>query len=304
MDAQNGMAEILQLILKTYQKRGDFFLREIYPGVFRFLNAGVHMDLFIGSERALLLDTGNGYADLRKAVREVTALPLTVVNSHGHLDHSCGNYQFREPIYIHPDDMELCRQHNSMEMRAGSAAMANAMKEGGGILGGVPADFNAESYIHQGCGHLVPVREGHLFDLGGKTLQVVELPGHTKGSIGLLYREERVLFSGDAINNNLLLYFDHCAPLSVYQNSIRKALSLDFTEMVVSHGFTPIPKDRLKIYLELAENPDFEHGLPYQGAYMPVGQEVRQCIRKGQKKDDLLNPEYAGLVLSRENAEK
>lgn len=305
MENENNamLMKLLEMVMRDYRKEGDFFVREIYPGVYRFLNAGVHMDLFVGTERALLFDTGNGYADLYKAVREVTKLPLTVVNSHGHLDHSCGNYQFEQEIYIHPDDMELCRQHNSREIRSYSAAMASAMKDNPSPMGGVSADFDAEFYASQGCGNLVPVREGHVFQLGGKALEVVELPGHTKGSIGLLYQEEKVLFSGDAINNNLYLFWDYCAPLSVYQNSIRKALGLDFKEMVVSHGFTPIPRERLNLYLALAEDPDFEHGIPFKGDLVPEDADVRQCVVKGQKPDDCLNPEYACIVLSRENLE-
>ena len=305
MENENNamLLKLLEMVIRDYRKEGDFFVREIYPGVYRFLNAGVHMDLFVGKERALLLDTGNGYADLSKAVREMTRLPIIVVNSHGHLDHSCGNYQFDQEIYIHPDDMELCRQHNSREMRSYSAGLASAMKSTPGPLGGVAADFDAEIYTAQGCGNLVPVREGHVFELGGKTLKVVELPGHTKGSIGLLYQEEKVLFSGDAINNNLLLYWDHSAPLSVYKSSVRKALRLDMKEMVVSHGFAPIPKERLNLYLSLAEDPDFEHGIPYKGAMVSEDADIRQCVVKGQKPDDVMNPEYAGIVLSRETLE-
>ena len=79
------------------------------------------MDLIIGREKALLIDTGNGYADIAEAVRKVTQLPLIVVNTHGHLDHTCGNYFFDQEIYIHPDDIELCKKHNSVEMRKYSA---------------------------------------------------------------------------------------------------------------------------------------------------------------------------------------
>ena len=44
------------------------------------------------------------------------------------------------------------------------------------------------------------LRDGDTLDLGdGLTLEVVHTPGHSKGSISLLLREEGALFSGDAL---------------------------------------------------------------------------------------------------------
>ena len=167
--------------LNACKKVGCYYIKEAGPGIYRIFNNGVHMDLIVGEEKALLFDTGHGFGDLHEAVRAVTDLPLYVVDSHGHLDHACGNCWFGQEVYIHPKDMELCRQHNSPQSRRDGIGMA---KESAGRFPGIemlPVDFDAESYVKMGCGNLVPVEEGHVFDLGGRTLQVVELPGHTKG---------------------------------------------------------------------------------------------------------------------------
>ena len=63
----------------------------------------------VGREKAMLIDTGHAYGDLKQAVKSITDKPLYVVNTHGHLDHTSGNAQFDEKVYIHPRDMELCR---------------------------------------------------------------------------------------------------------------------------------------------------------------------------------------------------
>lgn len=294
------LKSLVKKLMNGYKEQGMFYVKELYPGVFRLMNAGVHMDLFVGSQKALLWDTGNGYADLKAAVENITNLPLIVVNSHGHLDHSCGNYQFEQGIYIHPKDMQLCCEHNSRQMREYSAGLAKGMIGIKSPMGGVPEDFDADCYISQDCGKLLPVQEGSVFDLGGKILEVVELPGHTVGSIGLLYREEKVLFSGDAINNNIFLFLEHSTSLAEYRDTLRKALKLDFEEMIVSHGFKPVPKERLKLYLEFAQDPDFEHGLPFESPIVPEGAEVRQCIRNGMKPSNIDDPNYVCMVLSRD----
>ena len=43
--------------------------------------------LVMGKERALLIDTANGQENLMEIVGELTTLPVTVVNTHGHIDH-------------------------------------------------------------------------------------------------------------------------------------------------------------------------------------------------------------------------
>ena len=72
---------------------------------------GVLTTLVIGKEKALLVDTAYGIGDLKEAITNITKLPLVVINSHGHMDHSCGNYQFDE-VYIDKRDLELCKKHN------------------------------------------------------------------------------------------------------------------------------------------------------------------------------------------------
>ena len=77
---------------------------------------GVLSTLIIGCDKALLFDTGYGIGNLKEEVERITTKPLIVVNSHGHMDHACGNYLF-EKVYIHPDDIKLCTEHNGIERR-------------------------------------------------------------------------------------------------------------------------------------------------------------------------------------------
>ena len=63
-----------------------------------------------GKERAAVIDTVNGHEDLKAIVREITDLPLIVLNTHGHCDHIWGNAYFDE-AYLHPADMDLYKAH-------------------------------------------------------------------------------------------------------------------------------------------------------------------------------------------------
>lgn len=191
-------------------KKEEFYkVTELLPDIYRITSAeDVYMELFVGEEKALLFDTGYGYGDLKGTVRKITDKPLIIVNSHGHLDHTCGNFQFQEEIYIHPKDIELCKEHNTKEHRAGALEGAKQTldyltNETYNIL---PLDFDEEAYVNAGHGRLKPLEEGQIFDLGGITLEVITLPGHTAGCIALLYKEQKILYTGDSINSFLWLF--------------------------------------------------------------------------------------------------
>ena len=50
--------------------------------------------LILGTEKAILFDTGIGIGDMKTVVSQLTTLPIIVVNSHTHYDHVGGNHQF------------------------------------------------------------------------------------------------------------------------------------------------------------------------------------------------------------------
>lgn len=56
-------------------------------------------------------------ADLKQAVEEIAKLPLYVVNSHRHYDHTVDNSAFPGPYYMHKADLEVYHRHNSPESR-------------------------------------------------------------------------------------------------------------------------------------------------------------------------------------------
>ncbi len=249
---------------------------------------GVHMELFVGSEKALLLDTGYGIGDLRQVVRTITDLPLYIVNSHGHMDHACGNYQFDEAIYIHPKDIPVCKDHHSVYRKTQALRYARNAVDSmtGEKLEVINNDFDEAAYFDRDMGKLTEVREGHLFDLGSMNLKVIEVPGHTPGSIGLLYERERVFYAGDAMNDSLWLFLPEACPLSVYRETLNKAWNLDFDSLIVSHCPVPLSKEVLLDYMDMADHLDYAKGIAFSAPLVPEAN-ARICVRSGYTLEDM-----------------
>lgn len=192
-----------------------FEVREVGDATWALSDRGSDtMYLVAGQERCLLVDTGWGVGDLAGLVATLSPLPLMVVNTHGHPDHTFGNGQFAQ-VYVHMADEAVVRAMPSAGPREWIAE--NILPKP------LPADFSLDTWAVAGAGSLVSIQDGHIFDLGGKTLQVIAVPGHTPGSICLLDRQTRVLFTGDSVlAGTVWLHLSESLPLRLFHENLRR----------------------------------------------------------------------------------
>ncbi len=273
-------------------------------GHFR-LNSKEHvfMDLFIGQDKALLLDTGNGFGELARQVKELTKdLPLVIVNTHGHIDHSGGNYQFEETCYLCQRDEQLIHQYNSYEKRL--EAVEGAEHEvsifTGKVENNLPEDMDRENYLQGGYGHIAFTKEGDVFELGGLTLEVFEFPGHTAGGIGLYWRQQDTMFVGDAMNSFVWMFLPESLMLSDYIKTLHKAYDLNFAYFYQGHAPGRFDRSILLDYIAIAEHLDFDRGYDFQTAMAP-GLKPRICTLEGYGPNDFLKPGFTSIVISKEH---
>jgi glyoxylase-like metal-dependent hydrolase (beta-lactamase superfamily II) len=161
-----------------------------------------------GRDRDLLVDTGNGIAALRPFVdglRSDPAKPLVAVATHEHQDHAGGLWEFDDRI-AHPSDAHGI-EHPMPLIRGTDVwpAVAEAMASAGYpvtdiLLTAVPSpEWDADTFEPRGTLPTRFVDEGDRIDLGDRAFEVLSLPGHTPGSIGLWGAEDGTLFCGDAV---------------------------------------------------------------------------------------------------------
>ena len=204
------------------KKYGIYFVEGIADGAFKiYERRDASIYLVIGDKKACLIDTAFGLTDLRSFAGQFTHLPVTVVNTHGHIDHVLGNHWFydngNEEVYMHPDDVELYD-----EVVSGYADMIrdpDVQEQFGEFI----KDFDPEAITFP---KTKDIREGDLIDLGGRTLEVVEFPGHTRGSILLLDKEDKICYAGDSLIENLWLFLEESTSPDVYYASLKRAYDI------------------------------------------------------------------------------
>lgn len=203
----------------------------IATGVWRIDDhGGANVWLVEGKDKALLIDTGTGVSDLAACVHSLTRLPVIVVNTHGHPDHAGGDFQF-DSVYAHPADIGLIGRFTERQVRESSArrAQEETPELEAFVLKDAPG-FDLRT--------VRPVTDGFLLDLGGRVLEVIETPGHTRGSICLLDAENRLLFAGDNDNSLVWLFLKDCLPLEDYLAALvkLKAAASRFDTLLPGHG--------------------------------------------------------------------
>ncbi len=163
-------------------EEGVFCLPHLSPD--RIVASNVY--LVCGTERALLIDTAYGIGDLKALCGALTHLPVTLVNTHFHPDHTGGNTRFGS-CFMHSLDAE------KPELLRKPQQITIAEKD--------PDAFHTlDDTAAPGRGSVTSITDGHTFDLGGGfVIEAIHLPGHTSGSIALFDRKRGILFTGDAI---------------------------------------------------------------------------------------------------------
>lgn len=172
--------------------------------------------LIEGEDQALLIDSIIGLGNLKAYCESLTDKPITLVNTHAHIDHVSSNYHF-SACWMHHRDIPLFQDGLTVTREQFfEYAKKNALPEYRPL---VTLDDNFRSAAPM---RVYPLYDGDVFDLGGRTVEVVEVGGHTPGSIVLIDRKTRIAFTGDACNGNTLLEFDHSLPVADYLQSLMR----------------------------------------------------------------------------------
>ena len=200
---------------------------KISPSTTRIKAPGLElMYLVEGRERAALIDTGSGLGFLRAYVEQLTDKPVIVLLTHGHVDHAMGAGEFPEVYMNHADDY-IYLQHADMAFRRDGLFLCTQKVEEQEII---PAKDLSE--IRQMAG-------GDSFDLGGIHIDIYDLPGHTRGSVVMLIREERALLLGDACNYLTFLHEPYSTTVSEYEAGLENLKPLvegKYDTVYLSHG--------------------------------------------------------------------
>ncbi|MCR5230616.1 MAG: MBL fold metallo-hydrolase [Solobacterium sp.] len=250
---------------KTYK------IKKLMEDVYGITSSGVACFLIIGKEKACVVDTAYGFADLKAYVREFTDLPVLVFNTHGHIDHTGGNFWFNSPVHIHEKDAEIYKQHNEPAFHR---YMEKTLKVFNKIFFWrilVPKNPEDTDAGRVNFSDWQFVKERDKFDLGGLSAEVIEIPGHTQGSIAIYFKEKKLVITSDGANPATWLYLPESTDIATYAASLHKLEGYDFDTILTGHSLNLFTRKDLKDWINVAEHPGLSHGKKQKGGAFAPG---------------------------------
>ena len=190
---------------------------KVNDDTWRFEDDGVRFFLFAGTKKAALIDSGMKVPDARKLAEGLTDLPLILVNTHADPDHISGNAAFEE-VYMSPEEEDNYRANG-------------------------------------GQGKINPVREGDVIDLGDRPLRIIDIPGHTPGSIAIIDEKNRIMIGGDSVEDGNVFMFGERRNIDRYIESMKHLLEFtdSFDTIYAMHGSFPVKNDLIEKLIEGAQ---------------------------------------------------
>lgn len=206
--------------------------------------------LIEGRDKALLVDTSEGAGDLKSFVEKLIDKPLTVVVTHGHIDHAMGAVQF-DNVYMNLLDKDVYDSMSDIPQREGYVRISAGLKK-------LPDDLKV-SFVNSDKAYekFHDLKDETEFDLGGYHVIAYHVPGHTPGMTMLLLVEDRILITGDGANTATFLFADYCPSVAQYRDEldqINKKLWDKFDKIYMSHHEVLAPKELLSNLVSVCDD--------------------------------------------------
>jgi glyoxylase-like metal-dependent hydrolase (beta-lactamase superfamily II) len=194
-----------------------------------------------GRDRDLVVDSSLGLRPLRHLVERDGEGALLAVATHAHGDHVGGFHEFDQRAIHSAEADVVARPSDQSFATAGYGPAVLGPYEDAGydipelLVDAVPAGEPPIAVTLE-----IPaapatrlLEDGDVVDLGDRAFEVLHLPGHSPGSIGLWDAATGVLFSGDAVYDGPLLDELGTSDIDQYLATMRRLRDLP---VEVVHG--------------------------------------------------------------------
>lgn len=189
--------------------------------------------MLIGDDKAIMFDTGSGENTPQNGLKikhitdQLTSKPLSLLLSHFHFDHNQNISEFNTVVF---PDLDFLRQSVTNDN------IYNFTSEDL-FIGSTPNQTQVNDWL--------PINSD--IDLGNRTIQLVNIPGHTHESVAIIDKTNKMAFLGDYLYNGALFLFDN-NDVVIYKESVEFLISImDSTyKLYGAHGTPEISYGKLQ----------------------------------------------------------
>ena len=199
--------------------------------------------LVVGSTKAVLFDTGMGYASIIEAVSKITNLPVMVLLTHAHWDH-IGSAPLFKDVWVFDDKWEIDQLKRGFETFEIDELKSKAMFSEG---------FTPRNYVVSGVQSPKLFKKKKTWQVNGWQIEAIHTPGHTPGSVCYVIPKLKVLIGGDTLYPGpIYLQLDESSFEDYFQSvTMLKKMSVGWEKFKILPGHNAVVSDIdliMKIY--------------------------------------------------------
>ena len=250
-------------------KHIDFFSHEQFSPRLILFNEGYSMvhrfviGCVVGDEKILVIDTGLGMTDeLRRYIESVvgTDKPIICACTHGHAD-NVGSACLFDEAYCSLEDF----RHNEdpFDPKLRLEALEDYCLDSKIVMA-----YCRESMMQNVRTEFKDIRDGDVFDLGGVKIEAIAMPGHSAGSMAFFNREEKYVFTGDAVSTDIRLHHLDAEGLRAYADTLRRFVGIVGDDVTIYPAHLPlemtvnVAKSLITACEEVAAGRNTAHDMP------------------------------------------
>ncbi len=207
-----------------------------------------------GERDVAIIDAGMGFANFKELADSLSDRDPIVLLTHAHWDHVGDAWRY-ERVLVHPleaDDLRTGTTNQQLRHWFDERHLFNAE---------YPPETDPETRCIPGVEPTGFLEDGDVVDLGARQLEVIHTPGHSIGSVSFLDRENRALFSGDAVYGGTMLINFEGTDIEAYRGTFKKLA-----------GIAPLIDDVYGAHMDA----------PMDARLLPVVHETYEAILSGE----------------------
>ncbi|XP_062399243.1 metallo-beta-lactamase domain-containing protein 2 [Sardina pilchardus] len=216
----------------------------------RFYQSGNRANIWVirGSHQDVVIDTGLGLRSLPEYIKANGLLgddsqrknPVLAIGTHVHFDHAGGLHQFQQ-VGVHKTEVDALANGDNFETVTWLSDRE--------VVETPTPGWRARQYRVKAVQPTHILQEGDVINLGDRQLNVLHMPGHSRGSICLHDAERKLLFSGDVVYDGAMIDWLPHSHVGDYVRSCERLLAmaeLDQVEQVLPGHFNTFGAKRLQ----------------------------------------------------------
>ncbi len=197
--------------------------------------------IVVHGHEPIIIDPSANFTYLRHLA--LSNVSYRIINTHYHSDHRALNSRF-------PNATFMCHKEDAPALRSWKAFQKRIDNDESSIYSEWVRRMWQQMHLHE-TPVSVELEDGQILETDQHQLEIIHLPGHTPGLIGIHFIDIGLLFTSDIdLTPFGPWYANEVSDIELFKQSIEKVRAIDVPHYITSHGVRIFTREKFLEKLE------------------------------------------------------